>query len=131
MSEAPERLRIDKWLWAARFFKTRSLATTAVEGGKVQVGGERVKPSRPVRVGDALVIRIGPYEWSIVILGVSERRGPAPEARLLYQESDESRMRRESLAVQIRAAMPTNPLHKGRPTKKDRRDMTQFEQGEE
>lgn len=131
MSEPPERLRIDKWLWVARFFKTRSLATTAVEGGKVQVGGERVKPSRPVRVGDTLVIRIGPYEWSIVMLGVSERRGPAPEARLLYQESDESRTRRESLAVQIRASMPTNPLHKGRPTKKDRRDITHFEQGEE
>ncbi len=128
MSEPPERLRIDKWLWTARFFKTRSLATTAVDGGKVQVGGERVKPSRPVRVGDAVVIRIGPYEWSIVILGVSERRGPASEARLLYEESDASRTRRETLAEQIRASMPTNPLHKGRPTKKDRRDMAQFEQ---
>lgn len=128
MSEPPERLRIDKWLWTARFFKTRSLATTAVDGGKVQVGGERVKPSRPVRVGDSVVIRIGPYEWSIVILGVSERRGPAPEARLLYEESDASRTRRETLAEQIRASMPTNPLHKGRPTKKDRRDMAQFEQ---
>ena len=131
MSEPPERLRIDKWLWTARFFKTRSLATTAVDGGKVQVGGERVKPSRPVRVGDSVVIRIGPYEWSIVILGVSERRGPAPEARLLYEESDASRTRRETLAEKIRASMPTNPLHKGRPTKKDRRDMAQFKDGKE
>lgn len=131
MSEAPERLRIDKWLWVARFFKTRSLATTAVEGGKVQVDGERVKPSRNIRVRDAVVIRIGPYQWSIVILGLSERRGPAPEARLLYEESEPSRTQRETLATQIRASMPTNPLHKGRPTKKDRRDMTNFEQSED
>lgn len=131
MSEQPERLRIDKWLWAARFFKTRSLATAAVEGGKVQVGDERVKPSRAIRVGDAVSIRIGPYEWSIVILAVSDRRGPAPEARLLYEESEASRVRRETLAAQIRASMPVNPLHKGRPTKKDRRDMTQFEQSDD
>ena len=131
MSDPSDRLRIDKWLWAARFFKTRSLATTAVEGGKVQIGGERVKPSRPLRVGDTLTIRIGPYEWSVAVLGISDRRGPAPEARLLYQESEQSRTQRETLAAQIRASMPTNPLHKGRPTKKDRRDMKEFEQGDD
>ncbi|MBI1396332.1 MAG: RNA-binding protein [Betaproteobacteria bacterium] len=121
------RVRIDKWLWAARFFKTRSLASTAVEGGKVQVGGERVKPARALKVGDQLSVRIGPYQWSITVCALSDRRGPAPEARKLYVESEESRVARETLAARIRAERPANPLHRGRPTKKARRELDRLQ----
>lgn len=127
MSEAPDRLRVDKWLWAARFFKTRSLAADAVEGGKVHVNGERVKPAKTLRVGDALAIRIGPYAWNVAVLGLSDRRGPAPEAQKLYSEGEESRLAREAVAAQVRAARPTNPLHKGRPTKKARREIDRLQ----
>ncbi len=123
MSEPPDKLRIDKWLWAARFVKTRSLAADAVEGGRVQVEGERVKPAKLVRVGDSLTIRLGPYTWNVTVSGLSERRGPAPEAQKLYSESAESRLAREAMAEQVRAARSVNPLHKGRPTKKARRDI--------
>ena len=131
MSDDGERIRIDKWLWAARFFKTRSLATDAVDGGKVLVADERVKPSRAVKPGDLLSIRIGPYTWHVTVLGLSDRRGPAPEAQKLYRESDESRVAREALADQIRASRPVNPLHKGRPTKKVRREMDRFQESED
>lgn len=127
MSEAPEKLRVDKWLWAARFFKTRSLAADAVEGGKVQVNSERVKPAKTLKVGDTLAIRIGPYAWTVAVLGLSDRRGPAPEAQNLYSEGEESRLAREAVAAQVRAARPTNPLHKGRPTKKARREIDRLQ----
>lgn len=123
MSDAGTRVRIDKWLWAARFFKTRALAQAAVEGGKVHVDGDRVKPARAVRIGDRIQIRIGPYQWMISVLGLSDRRGPAPEAQKLYTETDESREARSRLAAELRAARPVNPLLKGRPTKKARRDF--------
>lgn len=123
MSEPPERVRIDKWLWAARFFKTRSMAADAVDGGKVQVNGERVKPAKVIKVGDALVVRVGPYAWNVTVRGLSDRRGPAPEAQKLYLEGEESRLAREAVAAQVRAARPVNPLHKGRPTKKARREL--------
>lgn len=123
MSEAPERLRVDKWLWAARFFKTRSLAADAVDGGKVQVNGERVKPAKVIKVGDELVVRVGPYAWHVEVQALSDRRGPATEARKLYSEGEESRLARETVAAQVRAARPANPLHKGRPTKKARREL--------
>jgi ribosome-associated heat shock protein Hsp15 len=123
LSEPPERLRIDKWLWAARFFKTRSIAADAVEGGKVQINGERVKPAKVVKVGDAIAIRSGPYAWNVTVLGLSDRRGPAPEAQKLYSESEESRLAREAMVAQVKAARPVNPLHKGRPTKKARREI--------
>ncbi|MBX9632256.1 MAG: RNA-binding S4 domain-containing protein [Burkholderiales bacterium] len=123
MSEPPERLRIDKWLWAARFFKTRSIAADAVEGGKVQINGERVKPAKVVKVGDAIGIRSGPYAWNVTVLGLSDRRGPAPEAQKLYSEGEESRLAREAMVAQVKAARPVNPLHKGRPTKKARREI--------
>lgn len=123
MSEPPERLRIDKWLWAARFFKTRSIAADAVDGGKVQVNGERVKPAKVLKVGDELAVRVGPYAWNVTVRGLSDRRGPAPEAQKLYSESEESRLAREAVAAQVRAARPVNPLHKGRPTKKARREI--------
>ena len=118
-----ERVRLDKWLWAARFFKTRTLATEAVDGGRVQVNGERAKPSRVVHPGDLLAIRIGPYAWTITVTGLSSRRGPATEARTLYTESDQSRLAREETIARIKAARPVNPLHKGRPTKRDRREL--------
>jgi ribosome-associated heat shock protein Hsp15 len=123
LSEPPERLRIDKWLWAARFFKTRSIAADAVDGGKVQVNGERVKPAKVLKVGDELAVRVGPYAWNVTVRGLSDRRGPAPEAQKLYSESEESRLTREAVAAQVRAARPVNPLHKGRPTKKARREI--------
>ena len=125
-SEAP-RVRIDKWLWAACFYKTRSLSAEAVEGGKVQVNGERVKPAKTLKPGDALVIRNGPYAWEITVLAVSERRGPAAEAAKLYGESSESRASRERMAATLKAERQSNPFQKGRPTKKQRRQIIRFE----
>src|SRR6266568_8009783 len=93
--ESSEPIRIDKWLWAARFFKTRSLAADAVTGGKIDVNGARAKPSRIMRLGDKLNIRRGPYEWTVVVKGLAKLRGPAPEAQLLYEETEESVRRRE------------------------------------
>lgn len=113
--------RLDRWLWAARFFKTRSLATAAVAGGKVQVNGERAKPAKGVRVGDHLRIRIGPYEHQGVVRGLSERRGPARVAADLWDETAESRTARQRLAEQHRIAPTTHYEGKGRPTKRDRR----------
>jgi len=131
MSEPPGKLRIDKWLWAARFLKTRSLAADAVGGGKVEVEGERVKPARLLKIGDRLTIRIGPYAWNVTVLGLSDRRGPAPEAQKLYAESEESRLTREAVSAQLRAARPFNPLHKGRPTKKARREIDRLQPPED
>lgn len=131
MVDDSSRLRIDKWLWAARFFKTRSLASDAVDGGKVHVNGERVKPAKAVKVADHLEIRIGAYTWQVQVLGLSDRRGPAPEAQKLYTESESSRAAREALAAQIRAGRPVNPLQKGRPTKKARRELDRFQGDEE
>src|SRR4051812_493890 len=91
-----EQVRIDKWLWAARFFKTRSLATDAVLGGHVQVNGARVKPAKDVRVGDTLEVRIGTVQWSLVVAGLSDKRGPASVARTLYEETAESAAAREA-----------------------------------
>ena len=121
------KLRIDKWLWAARFFKTRSLAAQAVDGGKVHCNGDRVKPARVLRVGDQLRIRQGPFELSVTVLKLSERRGPASEAVLLYEESPESLAARAVLKEQLRA----DPVFesKGRPTKRDRRHITRFTEG--
>ena len=126
MSEEAGRVRVDKWLWAARFFKTRSMAADAVDGGKVHVNGERVKPAKMVKPGDQLAVRIGPYVWNVTVLGLSDRRGPAVEAQKLYAEGEASRLAREAVVAQVRAARPTNPLHKGRPTKKARREIDRF-----
>lgn len=114
-------VRIDKWLWAARFFKTRSLATDAVSGGKVKLNGAPVKPAREVKVGDRLAIFNGDTRWEVSVLGLSEKRGPAPAARLLYAETPESIAARE--AEQLRRKFTQEPaaeIH-GRPTKRDRR----------
>ena len=98
--DTAEKLRIDKWLWAARFFKTRALAADAVESGKVLLDDARVKPAKAMAIGDRLDIRIGQYRYEIEVLGLSNRRGPAPEAQRLYRESEESRQRRETIAEQ-------------------------------
>ena len=120
-------VRIDAWLWAARFFKTRSLATEAVSGGKVEVNGERAKPAKAIKPGDEIRLRLGPYEHILIVRGLAERRGPAAVAQTLYQETDASRQARERLAEQLRLA-PGGFVYeeKGRPTKKDRRELTRF-----
>jgi ribosome-associated heat shock protein Hsp15 len=121
-----ESIRIDKWLWAARFFKTRSLAAEAVTGGKIEVNGVRAKPSRIMRLGDKLNIRRGPYEWTIVVKGVARHRGPAPQAQLLYEETDESIRKREIASAQLRLERPPEFHSPGRPSKKDRRSLLRF-----
>ncbi len=123
---AEQKVRIDKWLWAARFFKTRSLASTAVSGGKVHVNGSRVKPSRPVSLGDELRIQKGPFEFVIEIIAISARRGPASEAMLLYEESQESKAARERTREERRLAAADHFGPVGRPSKRDRRLIKKF-----
>jgi ribosome-associated heat shock protein Hsp15 len=120
---AMESVRVDKWLWAARFYKTRALATDAVLGGHVQVNGVRVKPAKDVRVGDALQVRIGTIEWIVDVRGLADRRGPASLARELYEERAGSREARERQAVQRRLAKPVGAELGARPTKQDRRRL--------
>ncbi|MFN4326772.1 MAG: RNA-binding S4 domain-containing protein [Azonexus sp.] len=116
-------VRLDKWLWAARFFKTRSLATDAVTGGKVRLNGAPAKPAREVRAGDRLAIVHGDTRWELVVLALSEKRGPASEARLLYAETAESITAREAEALRRKFTVePAADIH-GRPTKRDRRQM--------
>lgn len=116
-----DTVRIDKWLWAARFFKTRSLATDAVERGKVQLDGDRIKPARNVKAGDKLDIDNGSTEWQVIVKDVSDKRGPAPVAQALYEETEESVRRREQAAEQRRYFREPASHLKGRPTKRDRR----------
>jgi ribosome-associated heat shock protein Hsp15 len=124
--DAPKTVRVDKWLWAARFFKSRSIAVTAIEGGKATVNGERVKPSRELKLGDAVRIRLGPYEHTMIVRGISDRRGPATQAAKLYEETAESKAAREKLQWQLKHAAPVIDPGEGRPTKKDRRDLNKF-----
>jgi ribosome-associated heat shock protein Hsp15 len=123
---AETAVRIDKWLWAARFFKSRSIAVTAIEGGKVLVNGDRVKPSREVKAGDTVRVRLGPYEHGVVVRAISDRRGPAAQAALLFEETAESRAAREKLHWQLKHAAPLIEPGEGRPTKKDRRALNKF-----
>ncbi len=116
-----ETTRIDKWLWAARFFKTRSLATDAVERGRVKLNEERCKPARSLKVGDLLDIDNGSTEWQVRVLGLSDQRGPAPVARLLYEETPEGVQRREQAAERHRLFADPADQIRGRPTKRDRR----------
>ena len=127
MADATEgRTRIDKWLWAARFYKTRALAAEAIAGGKVQVNGERVKRAKPLQLGDEVRIRQGPYEHQVVVRDLSDRRGPAAEAAKLYEEKPESRSARESLALQLKSIHSAFLPERGRPTKKDRREINRL-----
>ena len=121
-----DRVRLDKWLWAARFYKTRALAAEAIEGGRIEVNGDRAKRSRPLRPGDELRIRLGPYEHHVVVRALSNRRGPAAEAATLYEETAASREVRERLALQLKSVAPLFHHDKGRPTKKDRRDINRL-----
>jgi ribosome-associated heat shock protein Hsp15 len=119
-----DAVRVDKWLWAARFFKTRALATEAVLGGHVHLNGARVKPAKDVRVGDTLQVRVGTTEWVVDVRGLSDRRGPATVARELYEERPESHEAREQAALQRRVAPPPLGSDLGaRPTKQDRRRL--------
>ena len=126
-------LRIDKWLWCARFFKTRSLASVAVAGGKVHVNRERVKPSRMVRPGDMLDITVGFDAVTVEVLAIPGRRGPATEARLCYRETEASIARRERIREQRRLAALAAPQTEGRPDKRTRRELLRFhrKQGDE
>lgn len=121
-----EEIRLDQWLWAARFFKTRSLAAEAITGGKIEINGARAKPSRIVRRGDRLNVRRGLYQWTIVVKEVSRRRGPAPRAQLLYAETEESRRKREANAVQMQFERGIEFNSPGRPSKRDRREIAKF-----
>jgi ribosome-associated heat shock protein Hsp15 len=125
MAEDPAngKCRIDKWLWAARFYKTRALATDAVLGGHVQVNGARVKPAKDVRVGDVVQIRIGTIEWIVDVRGLADRRGPASVARELYEERAGSKEARERQVTQRRLAKPLGADLGARPTKQDRRRL--------
>jgi len=116
-------IRVDRWLWAARFFKTRALAAAAVAGGKVQVNGNRAKPAKQVHVGDSVRVRVGPYDWILTVRAVTERRGSGRDAQLLYDESPAGRANRERLAEAHRIAPTPTYEGKGRPTKKDRRKL--------
>jgi ribosome-associated heat shock protein Hsp15 len=115
-------VRIDKWLWAARFFKTRQLAIDAIDKGKVKLsGGERIKPSRNVKLGERLHIDNGADEWDVLVVGISGKREGAPIARLLYEESEESLARRAALIERKKMFPEPFAENKGRPTKRDRR----------
>ena len=117
-------VRLDKWLWAARFFKTRSLAVEAIEGGRVSVNGERAKPAKALKVGDAVSIRKPPFEYAVVVKDLSDQRGSATIAAGLFEETEESRARRTVLAAEMKS-LP-QPRFKGRPTKKTRRDYERW-----
>ena len=119
-------MRIDKWLWAARFYKTRSLAQQAIAAGRVKLNEARIKPAHELKPGDALAIRVGDFEWQIMVKALSDKRGPADAARQLYEESAASRMERERRQDLRRwGAEPASSL-KGRPTKRDRRRIEGF-----
>lgn len=121
--ERPGKVRLDKWLWAARFYKTRALSAEAIAGGKIEVNGERAKRSKLIQSSDTMRIRMGPYEHIIDVTGVSATRGSATIAATLYKETDESKKAREAMAAHVRAMNANTGYESGRPTKKDRRDI--------
>ncbi len=124
------RIRLDRWLWAARLFKTRALAAAAIAGGKVEVNGARAKRAKLLQVGDRLRVRRGPFDYHLTVRGLSERRGPPAEAAALYGEAPEGKRARERLAEQLRTAPSPAYRGKGRPTKKERREIERL-RGEE
>ena len=127
-----EKLRLDKWLWAARFYKTRSLATEQVDKGRVQVNGAPVKPSRDLRVGDTVRLRQEQVQRTVEVLAISDVRGPAPVAQLLYRETDESVALRLNAAEQVHLNRePASSIEHGRPTKRDRRELNRVGQWDE
>jgi ribosome-associated heat shock protein Hsp15 len=122
--DEPGKMRLDKWLWAARFFKTRALAVEAIDGGRVSLNGERAKRAKQVTAGVEVRIRAGAFETIVVVRDVSARRGPASEAQLLYEETAESKAGRERMAAHMRTF--DGGWDKGKPTKRDRRDLDRF-----
>lgn len=128
MGSDKEAVRLDKWLWAARFYKTRSLAAKAVSGGKVQLNGRRAKRASNLHVGDRLRIRKGPFEYQLDVVQLSERRGPAREAATLYEETAASLAAREKLRAQRKAAPTFSFREGGRPSKKERRQLDRLKQ---
>ncbi|EHQ51088.1 RNA-binding S4 domain-containing protein [Ectothiorhodospira sp. PHS-1] len=126
MSDPLDVVRIDKWLWAARFFKTRALAAEAVSGGHVHVNGQRVKPARAVKVGDRLRITRNAEAWEVEVVGLNDRRRPAVEAQALYRESEQSQVRRTEEAEARRLARLAVPHTEHRPDRRDRRHIRRF-----
>lgn len=122
-------VRLDKWLWAARFFKTRSAAQEAIDGGRVRLNGERAKPAKILVVGDELMIHIGAYEWLVTVRELSDRRGAATVARTLYDESAESSARRTEMVEQRKAFGHPGADRAGRPTKRERRQFERWRDG--
>jgi ribosome-associated heat shock protein Hsp15 len=122
-------VRLDKWLWTARFFKTRSLAQAAVAGGKVKLEGERVKPAKEITPGARLAIRVGELEWEVTVMALSGQRGSAAQARLLYEEDEASRARRIAQVADRRAHASVWGERKGRPTKRERREIERWKKG--
>jgi len=126
MNDNTDKLRIDKWLWAARFYKTRSLVVHAIENGRVLMDGVRVKPAKTIAVGDKLVLHFGQTRFDVEVLALSDKRGPATVAQLLYRESDESRERRARIAEQHQLAPEVFDY---KPTRRDRREIEKFRYG--
>lgn len=126
MSEAQEKVRLDKWLWAARFFKTRALATEAINGGHVHLNGHRAKPARNVNPGDMLAIRKGEVKFVVEVVDLASRRRPAKEAVLLYQETEQSKLARERYVEQRRLMAASGPKPPKRPDKRARRRIIRF-----
>ncbi|MCI0399846.1 MAG: RNA-binding protein [Gammaproteobacteria bacterium] len=131
MMENPvrENVRLDKWLWAARFFKTRALAAVAIRSGKIELNGERTRPAKSVQAGDELRIRRGPYQYFVKVVGVSRHRAPAAKAASLYEETEDGIRARELVAEQLRAQAGQRRRFRGRPTKRARRDIIRFTRG--
>ena len=123
-------VRLDKWLWAARFYKTRTAAQDAVAGGKVAVNGERVKPAKELKPGDRIDLRIGEYAWTLTVTAVADRRGSAAIARTLYSESAQSVAARSAQAAQRKAQAAAWAQRAGRPTKRDRRAIDRWREGD-
>lgn len=126
MNDSAEKMRLDKWLWAARFFKTRALASEAIKGGKVHVEGQRVKPSKEIAAGSRIEITKEPYSWEITVIALNSHRRPAKEAALLYKESPESHARRQEEVARRRAEKPALDHPQRRPDKKQRRQIHRF-----
>ncbi len=122
------KVRLDKWLWAARFYKTRGLAQEAIDGGHVHINGDRAKPARAVKVGDEIELRLNQLVYQLEVIALAERRGPATEARLLYHESEASQAAREARTLELKAGWASFPQGDGRPTKKSRRQLNRFRQ---
>ena len=121
-----DRMRLDKWLWAARFFKTRSLATQAIDNGRVKLNGERAKPAREVKPGDRLDLHVGDFDWTLAVRALAMQRGPAPVAQALYEEDPASQARRQQQVSERKLAGNPAAAIKGRPTKRDRRQIHRF-----